>query len=170
MIDNGLEVVVEGVTGALLEDHDEPNPLFPLAIAICLFVASIFFTWQEFRYYTWGREATAEIVRVKEGVLGESVRYRWSDPDDGIREDSFLDEKKVGYIVGESLEIEYLPGVMASRLRGTPLHHKIALAVFAVSLLIITVYLAKLWRQGNRELKEAAERTSENGPRFGTPS
>lgn len=151
--------------------HDvgfESPPLLMMAAVIGAFAASAFFSWQEFKYFAWGRSATATVIAAdrKSSYIG----YEWRDPDDGKRQDRADAGDDTEFEVGSSVDIEYLPGVMASRLPGMPGHHKFSLWVFGLSSFAIFVYVALLWRKGNRELKEAAERTSENGPRIGTPS
>ena len=163
-----LDVVLNGLMWHLDEDRREFNPIMPLAIAFCLFAVSVFFSWQEFKYFAWGRAATAKIVEVR--GKNSFIHYEWTDADDGLRHDYFSPLSESDFAVGMSLDIEYLPGVMASRLAGTPLHHKVALVVFCLSLLAIIWYIAKLWRQGNRELAETAARASGTGRKYEQPS
>jgi len=162
-----FDVALQALMWHIDEDRREFNPLMPLAFVMCLFAVSAFFTWQEFKYVAWGRKAAAKVVDVTSSGY---AKYEWNDPDDGLRRDKIDPGDDNAFAAGATIDIEYLPGVMASRLPGTPIHHTISIVVFFLSLLLVVTYVTLLWRKGNRELREAAERTSENGPRFGTPS
>ena len=164
-----LDVALNFIMWHLDEDRREFNPLMPLAFLMCLFAVSAFFTWQEFKYVAWGRNATATVFDITNTGY---AKYEWSDPDDGLRRDKIDAGDESEIATGAKLDIEYLPGVMASRLPGTPIHHTVAVVVFFLSLLVAVTYIALLWRRGNRELREAAEaeRTKNKEARFGTPS
>lgn len=151
--------------------HDvgfESPPMFLLVFVVGVFGVSAFFSWQEIKYVIWGREATAIITEASR--KSSVIQYEWSDVDDGLRRDRTDAGDDEEHVVGASVDIEYLPGVMASRLPGTPAHHKFSLWVFFLAMFAFVTSIAVLWRRGNRELREAEERTSENGPHFGTPS
>jgi len=140
-------------------DRDEFNPFVPLAVVLILFIISGILSYNEFKYAVWGRTADAEIFRMKETAFsaGErkgpmvEVRYRWTDKDDGDREDSMLrDPAEWPYQVGDRFKIDYMPGVMKSRVAGTPMYATIAIGFFVVLGGAALVLFALLWRQGAR--------------------
>jgi len=150
-----------------LEVGFQTPPMFALVFVVFAFAASAFFSWQEFKYFAWGRTVTATVIEASR--RSSYIEYEWHDPDDGQRRDRTDAGDDVEYAVGDAVDIEYLPGVMASRLPGTPGHHRFALWVFGLSTSAIMVYLALVWYRGNRELKDAAERAKAFEARYGTP-
>lgn len=83
--------------------------------------------------------------------LGEKVleaRYRWSDADDGERED--VQNLALGWQrpADDVIRIEYLPGVKASRMAGERNWGAFAFLLMTSAALVFVV--VKTWREGSR--------------------
>ncbi len=76
------------------------------------------------------------------------MRYRWSDPDDGERED--VQNLGLGWRrqANDVIRIEYLPGVKASRMAGE--RNRVALTIFFVMSGVMIFVVVRTWREGSR--------------------
>ncbi len=130
---------------------------FKLIVLVGLmFLVSAWASCQEMKYAIWGRTAEAQVYsaekvsvssgrRVKNTV---AVRYRWSDADDGEREDVQNLDLSWQRPADDVIRIEYLPGVKASRMAGE--RNWVAITIFLVVSGVMVFVVVKTWREGSR--------------------
>ena len=110
-------------------DLDDETARFKLIFFVfCIFVVSIFLAWRELKYMTFGKEASAKLVRVYEyqdvGRRGRTrektaVEYQFKDADLGVRIESDDLPFNARPPKGPTVTVQYLEGSEgSSRLAG----------------------------------------------------
>lgn len=109
---------------------EERQVMWIIYVIVALLVGG-FATCHEAKYAIWGRTADARIIRAqqerfkvgdsafdKEYVNKYVIHYQWTDEDDGERKDKMVMYEGWQPPPDQIIEIDYLPGVMDSRLAG----------------------------------------------------
>ena len=127
-----------------------------LFVTALVFAGSAFASCREIKYVIWGRTAAAEITRVRKASVYSrfgskqvrAVRYRWTDEDDGQREDVVNRSLDWRQPADGILRIQYLPSVRESRLQGE--RNYIAPTIFVAITGLMLFFVVKTWRAAYR--------------------
>ena len=108
-----------------MDDDDEIKKFKWLLFATVAFLISTYFSWQEFKFFVWGKTAEATITNTFDTKSGGrrsrpmlAVEYSFSDSATGPRNER--DDVPIDWpISGGTATVQYLPGVAdSSRLLG----------------------------------------------------
>lgn len=145
------------------EISDDSARLAVWIVLFLIFIVSAWFSWREVKYAVWGRTAQAEVFRIRKYQDNRDrhprdtpiadVRYRWTDRNDGDRNDAMLVPLDSAPIVGEMIAIDYLPGEKTSRLTGD--RNLWAIGFVLLTSAALSVWFVKTWRDGTRRSKPA---------------
>lgn len=140
---------------------DETHRLKLWLIGALVFAISGWASCREMKYIIRGRTAEAEIINIKIVTVSSgrrysrrteeklAVRYRWTDEDDGVREDAVKRSLDWQQPADGILRIEYLPGVKVSRLQGE--RNYILLAIFTVIGGTLIFFTVRTWVEAYRK-------------------